>query len=73
MNTAHRPPDAEPKRNYAMFDAELTGAALNLQLLGRLMQWMKPYRLTFMVSAVLILKTMVLTTPWINYNTTSKI
>lgn len=55
MNTAHRPPDAEPKRNYAMFDAELTGAALNLQLLGRLMQWMKPYRLTFMVSAVLIL------------------
>ena len=55
MNTAHRPPDAEPKRNYAMFDAELTGAALNLQLLGRLMQWMKPYRLTFVVSAVLIL------------------
>ncbi len=55
MNTAHRPPDKEPKRNYAMFDAELTGAALNLQLLGRLMQWMKPYRLTFAVSAVLIL------------------
>ena len=55
MNTAHRPPDTEPKRNYAMFDAELTGAALNLQLLGRLMQWMKPYRLTFVVSAVLIL------------------
>jgi ATP-binding cassette, subfamily B, multidrug efflux pump len=55
MNTAHRAPDAEPKRNYAMFDAELTGAALNLQLLGRLMQWMKPYRLTFVISAVLIL------------------
>ena len=55
MNTAHRPPDSEPKRNYAMFDAELTGAALNLQLLGRLMHWMKPYRLTFVISAVLIL------------------
>jgi len=55
MNTANRPPDSEPKRDYAMFDAELTGAALNLQLLRRLMRWMKPYRLTFAISAVLIL------------------
>jgi ATP-binding cassette subfamily B protein len=38
-----------------MFDAELSGAVLNLSLLRRLLGWMKPYRLTFAVSAVLIL------------------
>ncbi|MCB1683709.1 MAG: ABC transporter ATP-binding protein [Pseudomonadales bacterium] len=43
------------KRDYAMFDAELSGNALNLRLLRRLLGWMKPYRVTFAVSAVLIL------------------
>lgn len=42
-------------RDYSAFDAELTGAALNLKLLRRLLHWMKPYRITFAVSAVLIL------------------
>lgn len=43
------------KRDYAMFDAELSGTALNMRLLRRLLGWMKPYRITFGVSAVLIL------------------
>jgi ATP-binding cassette subfamily B protein len=38
-----------------MFDAELSGQVLNLSLLRRLLHWMRPYRLTFGVSAVLIL------------------
>lgn len=44
-----------PRRDYAMFDAELSGAVLNISLLRRLLHWMKPYRLTFALSAVLIL------------------
>lgn len=43
------------QRDYSMFDAELSGAVLNLHLLRRLMHWMKPYRLTFALSAVLVL------------------
>ena len=38
-----------------MFDADLTGAVLNMQLLRRLLKWMKPYRSTFLGSVVLIL------------------
>jgi ATP-binding cassette subfamily B protein len=38
-----------------MFDADLSGSVLNLHLLGRLLKWMKPYRLTFLVRAVLVL------------------
>ncbi len=38
-----------------MFDAELSGAVLNLQLFVRILKWMKPYRLTLLVSAILIL------------------
>ncbi|NIP15746.1 MAG: ATP-binding cassette domain-containing protein [Pseudomonadales bacterium] len=38
-----------------MFDAELSGAVLNLSLLRRLLKWLRPYRLTFGVSAVLVL------------------
>ena len=37
-----------------MFDAELTGAVMNLSLLRRLLRWMRPYRVTFAVSAVLV-------------------
>ncbi len=43
------------RRDYSMFDAELSGAVLNLSLLRRLLRWMKPYRVTFGVSAILIL------------------
>lgn len=45
----------DSQRDYAMFDADLTGSALNMHLLRRLLKWMKPYRSTFLVSAVLIL------------------
>jgi ATP-binding cassette subfamily B protein len=44
-----------PQRDYAMFDAELSGAALNMQLLRRLLSWLRPYRVTFAISAVLVL------------------
>lgn len=48
--------DARPRRrDYSMFDAELSGAVLNLSLLRRLLGWMKPYRVTFAVSGVLII------------------
>jgi ATP-binding cassette subfamily B protein len=40
-----------------MFDAELSGAVLNMHLLGRILKWLKPYRITLFFSAVLILIT----------------
>lgn len=46
---------AQNSRDYSMFDAELSGAVLNMSLLRRLLQWMKPYRVTIAVSAVLVL------------------
>ena len=51
-----RGPEASaPHRDYAMFDAELTGAVMNLSLLRRLMRWMRPYRVTLAVSALLVI------------------
>ena len=44
-----------PRRDHAMFDAELSGQALNLALLRRLLQWIRPYRATVALSSVLIL------------------
>ncbi len=44
-----------PRRDHAMFDAELSGRALNLQLLRRLLRWIRPYRATVALSSVLIL------------------
>jgi ATP-binding cassette subfamily B protein len=38
-----------------MFDAELSGAVLNMQLFGRIVQWLVPYRLSLFVSGVLVL------------------
>lgn len=46
---------APERRDYSMFDAELSGAVLNLKLLRRLLKWLKPYRVTFGVSAALVL------------------
>ncbi|MEQ8860040.1 MAG: ABC transporter ATP-binding protein [Pseudomonadales bacterium] len=43
------------RRDHAMFDAELSGAVMNVSLLRRLLRWLKPYRLTFAASAVLVL------------------
>ena len=45
------------QRDYSMFDAELSGAVLNVSLLRRLLTWLKPYRVTFAVSAALVLVT----------------
>ena len=42
-------------RDYSMFDAELSGTAMNLTLLRRLMKWLQPYRRTFVFSVVLVL------------------
>jgi len=38
-----------------MFDAELSGTAMNLTLLRRLIKWLQPYRRTFAFSVVLVL------------------
>ncbi len=38
-----------------MFDAELSGAVLNLQLFVRIMRWLRPYRISLYISAILIL------------------
>ena len=46
---------ASPARNYSAFDAELTHQALNVRLFLRLLKWTKPYRLTLIASAVLII------------------
>jgi ATP-binding cassette, subfamily B, multidrug efflux pump len=43
------------ERDYAMFEADLTGQVLNLQLLRRLLGYLHPYRATIAVSAILIL------------------
>jgi ATP-binding cassette subfamily B protein len=43
------------QRDYSMFDADLSGAALNMHLLGRLLQWLKPYRNALVVSSMLVL------------------
>jgi len=42
-------------RDYSMFDAELSGAVLNMSLLGRILGWMKPYKAMFALSAALVL------------------
>lgn len=41
-------------RNYSAFDQELTHQALNLRMLLRLLKWAKPYKLTLIVSSVLV-------------------
>jgi ATP-binding cassette, subfamily B, multidrug efflux pump len=43
------------RRDHAMFDAELSGRALNLVLVRRLLHWMRPYGGLVGVSSVLII------------------
>ena len=43
------------RRDYSMFDAEISGQVVNLGLLRRLLSWLRPYRTTFIVSSILIL------------------
>ncbi|MDA0273374.1 MAG: ABC transporter ATP-binding protein, partial [Proteobacteria bacterium] len=42
-------------RDHTMFDAELSGAVLNMHLFGRLLKWLKPYRFSLILSTVLVL------------------
>ncbi len=44
-----------PKRDYSMFEADLSGQVLNMHLLGRLMRWLRPYTASLAVSSVLVL------------------
>ena len=53
MTTPEQKP--ENARDYSMFDAEISGAVLNLSLLRRLLRWLKPYRVTFGISAILVI------------------
>jgi ATP-binding cassette subfamily B multidrug efflux pump len=43
------------RRDYSMFDAEISGQVVNLGLLRRLLGWLRPYRTTLIVSSILIL------------------
>jgi ATP-binding cassette subfamily B protein len=51
MNTTTK----KTPRDYAMFDADISGAVLNLQLLRRLLKWLAPYKVSLAVSTVLVL------------------
>ncbi|MBD3646770.1 MAG: hypothetical protein HUJ31_04805, partial [Pseudomonadales bacterium] len=55
MSEVKTRPQGSQERDHSMFEAELSGAVLNMHLLGRLMHWLKPYRLSLVVSAILIL------------------
>jgi len=56
MNMAARQAGAPaPRRDYSMFDAELSGRVLNMHLLRRLLRWIRPYRGTVALSSALIL------------------
>ena len=45
------------KRDYAIFEADISGAVLNMQLLRRLLRWLAPYKLQLLLSTVLVLLT----------------
>ena len=55
MSTPSPTQTTKPKRDYAMFEADLSGAVLNMHLLGRLLQWMKPYTGALVLSSVLVI------------------
>ena len=43
------------KRDYAIFEADISGAVLNMQLLRRLLRWLAPYKAQLFLSTVLVL------------------
>ena len=53
MNGAAK--QTEVAHNYSAFDAELTHQALNVRLFMRLLKWAKPYRITLIASALLVI------------------
>lgn len=46
---------SESQRDYSLFEADLSGAVLNMSLLGRLLSWLRPYRMSLAVSSILVL------------------
>ncbi|CAN0597968.1 unnamed protein product, partial [Laminaria digitata] len=54
------PSPASSGRDHQMFDAEISGAVLNLSLLKRLLRWLAPYKVTVAASSVLVLVASVL-------------
>jgi ATP-binding cassette subfamily B multidrug efflux pump len=54
-NGQGKDPRNEDGPDHSMFDAELSGAVLNMQLFGRIIRWLVPYRLSLLVSGVLVL------------------
>ncbi len=47
--------DNTNKRDYSMFEADLSGQVLNMHLLGRLLTWLKPYKYQLIISSILVL------------------
>jgi hypothetical protein len=43
-------PTPPVKRDYAMFEADISGAVLNMQLLRRLLRWLAPYKVQLLLS-----------------------
>lgn len=58
QNENHKPTSSG--RDHQMFDAEISGAVLNLSLLKRLLRWLAPYKATVVISSVLVLVASVL-------------
>lgn len=52
--------DKSTRHDHSMFEAELSGNVLNLHLLGRILHWLKPYRLGLFASGILVLAASVL-------------
>ena len=46
---------SKAKKDYSAFDAQLTHSALNFRMFVRLLGWLKPYKVTLLVSVIFIL------------------
>jgi len=55
MSEAQGQHTATKDRDYSLFESDLSGAVLNMHLLGRLLKWLKPYKASLVVSSVLVL------------------
>jgi len=55
MSRQRKPHQVQAERDHGMFDAELSGTVLNLQLLRRIVSWLAPYKVRLTLSAVLVL------------------
>ncbi len=52
INANNRP---AVERDYSVFEADISGAALNLTLLRRLLGWLRPYKGLIAISSILVL------------------